>query len=101
MALAFAEMVNVAEGLIRVALSDSVIIFSSPGSFVQNSPPAPPFFFSYNPRPGLFQTNSRNNNVFEERRNFFAIVGDMGPFWSDWWEAAVLFVTYLWGKPRP
>jgi hypothetical protein len=25
----------------------------------------------------------------------------MGLFWSDWWEAAVLFATYLWGKPQP
>jgi hypothetical protein len=24
----------------------------------------------------------------------------MGLFWSDWREAAVLFVTYLWGKPQ-
>jgi len=25
----------------------------------------------------------------------------MGLFWSDWREAAVLFVTYRWGKPQP
>jgi hypothetical protein len=27
-------------------------------------------------------------------------MGVMGLFWSDWREAAVLFVTYLWGKPQ-
>jgi hypothetical protein len=27
-------------------------------------------------------------------------MGVMGLFWSDWREAVVLFVTYLWGKPQ-
>ena len=47
----------------------------------------------------LFQLESEMCTT-NESNILFPFLRVMGLFWSDWREGAVLFVTYLWGKPQ-